>query len=141
MSLATLTSKELAKIQKLVERKEALTQQIVELNSELESIESGASSPAAAAIQSNGTSSRPAGRKSNKPAMARKSGGRTARGQLKDRITAELKSAGKQGRRVKDLAGSLGTSYGNITAFFQSTGKKIKEIKKVGRGQYAWTGA
>jgi len=42
--------------------------------------------------------------------------------------------------RVKDLAAKLGTSYGNVTAFFQSTGKKIKEIKKIGRGQFAWMG-
>jgi hypothetical protein len=43
--------------------------------------------------------------------------------------------------RVKDLAVRLGTSYGNITSFFQSTGKKIREIKKAGRGRFAWVGA
>jgi hypothetical protein len=56
-------------------------------------------------------------------------------------ISGELKAAGKEGMRVKELAKKLGTSDGNITNFFQSTAKKIKEIKKVGPGQFAWVGA
>ncbi len=56
-------------------------------------------------------------------------------------VSSELKAAGKEGVRVKDLAAKLGTNYGNITNFFQSTAKKIKEIKKVGPGQFVWTGA
>jgi hypothetical protein len=36
------------------------------------------------------------------------------------------------------LATRFGTSYGNITSFFQTTAKKIKAIKNVGRGRYAW---
>ena len=50
MSLATLTSKEVSRVQKLIERKEALAQQIVEINSELETIESGAPEPARVTI-------------------------------------------------------------------------------------------
>ncbi len=70
----------------------------------------------------------------------RKGGGKV-RGQLKERVSSELKSAGKQGMKIRELADRLGTSYGNIKAFFQSTGRKIKQIKKVGPAQFAWVGA
>jgi hypothetical protein len=140
MSLATLSSEDLSRIQKLVERKEALARQIAEINIELEAIELGA--PAAASFEN--TASRPAA--PSKPAKGARSAvrakgrqaGRTVPGGLKERISSELQAAGKDGMRVKDLAAKLGASYGNITSFFQGTGKKMKEIKKVGRGQFAW---
>jgi ribosome-binding protein aMBF1 (putative translation factor) len=144
MSLATLTSKELSQIQKLIERKEALAQQIVEINSELEAIESGAPEPARpknAAVQVAVTSKSP--EPAAAPTMPRKKrrARRTVLGSLKERISDELKSAGKPGMKIKDLAASLGTSYGNITNFFQKAGKHMKEIKKVGPGRFAWMGA
>ena len=140
MNLTTLTSRDLSRIQKLIERKESLTQQIAEINSELEAMESGASQPARLVTHTNGATAAPSARKSSKAVTIKKRKGKTVRGQLKEIITSELKSAGNKGMRVKDLAAKLGTSYGNVTAFFQSTGKKIKEIKKIGRGQFAWTG-
>lgn len=144
MSLATLTSRELSRVQKLIERKEALARQIDEINSELQAIESGGERAAARALPAAGTAATPAaGNRGQPPMPARKAGRpqKTVRGGLKDRITRELKAAGKQGMKVGDLATKLGTSYGNVTAFFQSTGKKIKEIEKVGPAQFAWTGA
>ena len=137
MSLVTLTSRELSRIQKLIERKESLTEQIAVINSELAAMESGEARSASSATSVNGTAAASSSRKSSKGGANRK--GRTVRGQLKERITNELKAAGKQGMKVKDLAAKLGTSYGNVTAFFQSTGKKIDEIRKIGRGQFAWT--
>lgn len=143
MGLATLTSKELAKIQRLIERKEALAQQITEINGELAAMDSGSSDLPRRAAPTNGTAAAPKARRSAAPALPRKKGkaGRTVRGQLKQTVAAQLKAAGNQGMKVKDLAAKLGTSYGNVTAFFQSTGKKMKEIKKVGPAQFAWTGA
>ncbi len=140
MNLTTLTSRDLSRIQKLIERKELLTQQVAEINSELEAMESGVSQPARVVTHANGAAAAPSARKIAKAVTIKKRKGKTVRGQLKEMITGELKSAGNRGMRVKDLAAKLGTSYGNITAFFQSTGKKIKEIKKIGRGQFAWTG-
>ena len=140
MNLTTLTSRDLSRIQKLIERKELLTQQVAEINSELEAMESGVSQPARVVTHANGAAAAPSARKIAKAVTIKKRKGKTVRGQLKEMIAGELKSAGNQGMRVKDLAAKLGTSYGNITAFFQSTGKKIKEIKKIGRGQFAWTG-
>ena len=140
MSLATLTSKELSRIQKLIEQKEALAQQIVEINSELEAIESGAPEPARVAGPTPRAAAAPKSAPAAEPIMPRKKrrAGRTVRGTLKERVSEELKSAGKQGLKVADLAARLGTGYGNITTFFQTTGQKITEIKKVGPAQFAW---
>jgi hypothetical protein len=57
---------------------------------------------------------------------------------LKERIVGTLKSAGKSGATVKDLAAKLGKSYGNISVWFHTTAKGIKEIKKVEPGRFAW---
>ena len=62
----------------------------------------------------------------------------SAPGQLKERIVQILKAAGKSGVKVKDVATKLGTSYGNISVWFHTTAKKVKEIKKVGPGRFAW---
>ena len=60
------------------------------------------------------------------------------RGQLKERIIRTLKAAGKPGVTVKDLASRLGTSYGNISVWFRTTAKGVKEVKKVAPGRFAW---
>ena len=49
-----------------------------------------------------------------------------------------LKSTGKSGATVKDLAAKLGKNYGNISVWFHTTAKGIKEIKKVEPGRFAW---
>ena len=57
---------------------------------------------------------------------------------LKERIVQTLKTAGKSGATVKDLAAKLGKSYGNISVWFHTTAKGIKEIKKVEPGRFTW---
>src|SRR5947207_4675050 len=64
--------------------------------------------------------------------------GRSPRAPLKDRIVQTLKTAGKSGVTVKDMAAKLGKSYGNISVWFHTTGKGINEIKKVEPGRFAW---
>ena len=71
------------------------------------------------------------------PAAAR-SIGRSARAPLKERILHTLKAAGKSGVTVKDLAAKLGTSYGNISVWFHTTAKGIKEIRKTEPGRFSW---
>ncbi len=66
-----------------------------------------------------------------------------ARGQsrgtpLKERIVQSLKTAGKSGVTVKDLAAKLGKSYGNVSVWFHTTAKGINHIKKVEPGRFAW---
>ena len=57
---------------------------------------------------------------------------------LKERIVQTLKTAGKSGVTVKDMAAKLGKSYGNVSVWFHTTAKGIKEIKKVEPGRFAW---
>ena len=73
----------------------------------------------------------------SKPAAA-KAKGRSPSAPLKDRIVGTLKAAGKSGATVKDIAKKLGKSYGNISVWFHTTGKGIKEIKKLEPGRFAW---
>ena len=60
------------------------------------------------------------------------------RGGLKGRIIRALRVVGDKGVTVKDLAGKLGKSYGKISVWFHTTGKGVKEIKKVAPGKFAW---
>ena len=69
---------------------------------------------------------------------AAKGKGRASRAPLKERIVQTLKTAGKSGVTVKDLAAKLGKSYGNISVWFHTTAKGINEIKKVEPGRFAW---
>jgi hypothetical protein len=59
-------------------------------------------------------------------------------GGLKGRIIRALRAAGDKGVTVTDLAAKLGKSYGNISVWFHTTGKGVKEIKKVAPGKFAW---
>jgi len=69
---------------------------------------------------------------------AAKAKARTPGAPLKERIVQTLKRAGKSGMTVKDMAAKLGKSYGNISVWFHTTAKGIKEIKKVEPGRFAW---
>ena len=60
------------------------------------------------------------------------------RGGLKERIIRAVRAAGDKGVTVRDLAGRLGKSYGNISVWFHTTGNGVKEIKKVAPGKFAW---
>ena len=68
-----------------------------------------------------------------KPAGA-KAKGRLSGAPLKERIVGALKAAGKSGATVKDLAAKLGKGSGNVSVWFHTTGKGIREIKKVAPG-------
>ena len=58
------------------------------------------------------------------------------RGELASRILGALKSAGKEGLKVRQLADKLGVKYKNLFIWFATTGKKNKSIKKVGEAHY-----
>ena len=134
MSLVTLTTRDLARVQKLVEQKESLAEQIVDIDRQLEAIESGAPVSEVTARPNvtppvNGAS----------PVRKPRKAGKSGRGALKERISKELQGAGAQGLKVRELADRLGTSYANVTAFFHSTAKKMRGvIKKVGPARFAW---
>jgi hypothetical protein len=139
MSLTTITGKELAKIQKLVERKEELMEQIAGINAELSALESETPVQESPAKPAAHRKPAPRAAKSKGPAVQENGGAtKTRRGGLKERVINELKSAGPQGVKVADLAAKLNSNYDNISAFFKGTAKKIPEISKVSRGRWAW---
>lgn len=65
---------------------------------------------------------------------------RQQRGYLSVAIQEALKSAGKDGIGVRDLAKSLGLDPRNLFVWFSTTGKKLKAIKKVSPGHYRLQG-
>ena len=58
-----------------------------------------------------------------------------------ERVSEELKSAGKQGLKVQDLATRLGTGYGNIRPFFQTTGYQRNQEGRSGAVRLATVSA
>jgi transposase len=49
-----------------------------------------------------------------------------------------MQAAGKSGVTVKEVAAKLGKSYASISVWIHTIGKRIKEIKKVAPGKFAW---
>jgi len=133
MNLTQIASADLKRVVTLVEQKETLLAQVAQLNAELASFQAGESAaPAAPAAPARGKP----GRKPGRPAKA-KAG---ARGALKAAISALLQGAGASGLTVKEIAATLKAKPGNVHVWFSSTGKTIKEIKKLAPGTYGWAG-
>jgi hypothetical protein len=138
MNLKTLTSKEVSKIQKLIERKESLIAHIVDIDAELSAMELGDSVKAPSSKAAADEAAAP--RRKTSPAKPQKDGnvGKARAGKLKERIERELKAAGPKGVKVADLAARLDTTYGNLTAFFIRKAKQVPEIQKVAPARFAW---
>jgi len=127
MNLNQITSLDLKRIAKLLEQKESLLAEVALIDGELLKFESGG--PAAPSKLKLG----------RKPGLQTTSK-RAPRGSLKAAIVELVKQAGKSGIRVKEIAEKLGLNQVRVFTWFYTTGKNIKEIKKAGRGQFAWTG-
>lgn len=127
---------------KLEERRALLSRELDDLSSKLGRLKgsldlssiTGASSAASAAPATRGRR----GRKAKAPKVGKK--GRAPRGAMKKLILDELEKAGSQGIGVQELAAKLGARNTAIHAWFNTTGKKVKEIKKVGKARYALSG-
>jgi len=126
MSLANLTSADLRPISILIKKKESLSAQIAEIDKDLNSFSAGST------FKGKKRAGRPEGK-----TKAPKKRAKGKRGALKEQILAELKTAGKIGVSVKDLAAKMDAKYANIYAWFMATGSKVKGIKKVGPAKYA----
>ncbi len=124
MNLTSLSSTDFRKIAKLLERRQNLQTKVAEIEQALAAYEGGAA-PAASA---------PAA----KPKGLRR--GKVKRGELKEAIIELVRGAGKAGISVKEVAAQLHVKTDNVRVWFFSTGKRVAEIKKVGRARYAWVG-
>ena len=116
MNLASLSSSDLKQIAKFLEQREMLQAQVDKINSKLEAFGSGGTMRIARAKSSANRSKK--------------------RGALKEAVISTLKAAGKEGLKVREIADKIGAKPVNIHAWFHSTGKKIKEIKKLKTGKY-----
>lgn len=61
---------------------------------------------------------------------------KSRRGELAAMILKHLKAAGDAGIRVRDLAEKIGAKPKNLFIWFATTGKKKRQIEKVGEGHY-----
>jgi hypothetical protein len=131
MNLTQIASADLKRVVALVEQKETLLAQVAQLEAELAGFQSG--EPVAPATPAKGKP----GRKPGRPAKARTG----ARGALKAAIIELLTGAGASGLTVQELAAKLKAKPGNVHVWFSSTGKTIKQVKKLGPGKYGWVAA
>lgn len=137
MKLTNINTGALRNLIKLTERKESLLAEIEKIESQLASLITG--KPLRKAGKRRG---RPAkkgkGRvaKAAKATKGRSGGKRAPRGTLKKKIFAALKAAGEAGMKVTDMSKKIGVKNANIHVWFSSTGKKLPEIKRVGKGHF-----
>ena len=148
MNLANLTSSDLAKISKLLKKKESLLERVAKVDAKLSAFEGGTPS-ATAVVKKRGMSA--AGRariaaaqkarwaklkkgkkteKAEKPARTRKASPVT------EKLMAAMKDAGAKGTSVPDVSAKTGIKAVNIRAWIQTTGKKLG-VEKLSRGVYA----
>jgi hypothetical protein len=125
MTLSNLNSASLRSLIKLTERKEALVLEIKKIEAQLSSLILGKALPA--------------GKRRGRPAKAAatvKSVKRAKRGTLKTKIYAALRAAGDEGLKVPALSKKIGVKSQNVHVWLSSTGKKLPEIKRIGKGHF-----
>ena len=124
--LRDVPSAALKQLVKLSERKEALMAQIQDVDREMVRVETKFGIPARREDQAPVTVSAAQGnRRPNR------------RGELKQRILRALRTAGSKGVTVGDLSRKLGVPSANLYVWFNSTGKNVAGIKKVGVAKYS----
>ncbi len=124
MNLTQLTSQILQQAITLAEQKEAVQARIAEIDRQLAALLGGAPAEQGVAPVTNVK----AGRKV-------KTG---KRGQVKEAIIGVLKNAGQKGIGLQDISKALGKNSNSVRVWLASARKRIKEIKKLGRGIYGW---
>ena len=118
MSLSSLSSAHIRRLVKLVKEREKIQAKLAQVERSLDALE---------------------GRKVPKVKTAPKKR-RHRRKLLKDALLKKLKAAGKKGLTVKELAASIKANPASVSVWIYTTGKKIKGIKKVGPGRFAFVG-
>ena len=126
MNTKQLSSQTLKKALALSEQKESYQARIAEIDAQLEAL--FADEPTKPILKA----------KALKGSAGRKSARATQQGHHKEAITGLIKPAGRKGITLKEIRKQLRLSPNSLNSWMHSTGKKIKEIKKIGSGQYAW---
>jgi len=128
MILTNLNSSSLRSLIKLTDRKEAIVLEIEKINAQLAALVLSKSTPK---VSRRGRATpTPTKKSKNSP------GKRARRGALKTKIFSALRAAGEAGLKVPDLSKKIGVKSQNVHVWFSSTGKKLPEIKRVGKGHF-----
>jgi hypothetical protein len=138
MNITNISSNALKNLIKLTQRKEGLLKEIEKIESQLASLITGKPARTTGKRRGRPAKAKKAGRpaKAAKATKGRSSAKRAPRGQIKKKILAALKAAGDAGMKVTDLSKKIGVKNANVHVWFSSTGKKLPEIKRVGKGHF-----
>lgn len=138
MNITNISSNALKNLIKLTQRKEGLLKEIEKIESQLASLITGKPARTTGKRRGRPAKAKKAGRpaKAAKTTKGRPSAKRAPRGQIKKKILSALKAAGDAGMKVTDLSKKIGVKNANVHVWFSSTGKKLPEIKRVGKGHF-----
>lgn len=128
MDIHSLTSAHLKKAITLLAKKETLQKQLADLDSQISDLLGGPTAVARKNVEPKAKTAKTRTKKTK------------GRGALKNSILAELRGAGVEGVSIKSLVKKLGSKSANLHAWFNMTGKRMPEIKKIGRGVYRLEG-
>lgn len=120
MNVSHLSSKDLKKVLRLLERKELHEAKVAQIERQIADL-----------CGDHAGSSRP--RMQTGRILTR-----GKRGHIKDAVVGLLQQSGAAGITLKQICQDLGLSQSRLNSWLHATGKKIDAIKKIGRGQYAW---
>ncbi len=134
MMTPNLSTPQLEKILALLKERDGIDQQIAILF--------GGSSAGAAAAPAASTPARRRGRppKSSVSAPVKATSAKKSGGTLKDQIVALLQNEGPGGLSVGEVAERIGAKKSSVNFWFYTAGKKVKGLKKVARGTFAYKG-
>ncbi len=119
MNLTQLTLAQLQKIVALVKRRQKLSAEITRIEKCIQKLDGSG--------------------KVNRP--LRKAGRSTKKSPIKDEILRALEAAGKKGLRIRDLASTVKRTPTHLSVWLATAGKKVKGLKRVGYGVYAYVPA
>jgi hypothetical protein len=122
MALSDLSSAQVERLVELIKEKEAVQARLVQVQRALDSLVDGV--PVEEKVLG----------KARGPRRSRR------RASLKDSLLKELRSAGKVGLTVKELAHRIKAKPTSVSVWFYTTGKKLKGIKKVSPGHFTLVG-
>ena len=126
MSIPNLSTSQLNHLLSLTKERDLINQQIADLF--------GGTSTPSAAVTAPRASTAP------RATAAKASPGGRRGGTLKDQIVALLQSEGTGGLSIGEVANRIGAKKSSVNFWFYTAGKKVKGLKKVSRGTFAYRG-
>ena len=117
MTITDLSPAQLRKLIRLIQQKESIQAKLAKVDAALSHLDGAAVAPSR-------------GYRRNPP----RRNGTT----VKDSILKVLGQAGRDGLSVKEIAAQAKAKEGSVSVWVYTEGKKVKGLKKVGRGKFAY---